>query len=139
MGFGLPAAIGVALAHPAATVLCFTGDGSLLMNVQEFATLAELHANVKIVLLDNAALGLVHQQQQLFYGGTVMASRYARPSDFVAIARAFGIPAVDIGTQPEWSALLTCPGPALLRVAIDANAHVMPMVAPGAANGEAIE
>jgi acetolactate synthase-1/2/3 large subunit len=139
MGFGLPTAIGVALAHPDATVLCFSGDGSLLMNIQEFATLAELHANVKIVLLDNAALGLVHQQQQLFYSGAVMASRYVRPSDFVAISRAFGIPAVDIGTHPEWSTLLTDPGPALLRVAIDANAHVMPMVAPGAANVEAIE
>ena len=139
MGFGLPAAIGAALAHPHATVLCFTGDGSLLMSVQELATLAELHANVKVILFDNAALGLVHQQQQLFYGGAVTASRYAKPSDFIAIAKAFGIAAVDIDATTEWQSLLSTPGPALLRVAIDANAHVLPMVAPGAANVEALE
>lgn len=139
MGFGLPTAIGVALAHPDASVLCFTGDGSLLMNVQELATLAELRANVKIVLFDNAALGLVHQQQQLFYGGAVMASRYAKPSDFIAIARAFGIRAGEVDDTNEWQTTLSVPGPALLRVAIDVNAHVMPMVAPGAANVEALE
>lgn len=138
MGFGVPAAMGAALAHPAATVLCFTGDGSLLMNIQELATLSELQANVKIILFDNAALGLVHQQQQLFYGGNLMASRYSQPSDFVAIARAFGIAASDVETS-KWSTLLTQRGPALLRIPIDANAHVMPMVAPGAANVEALE
>ncbi|MET0658729.1 MAG: biosynthetic-type acetolactate synthase large subunit [Steroidobacteraceae bacterium] len=138
MGFGVPAAIGAALAHPDATVLCFTGDGSLLMNIQELATLAELQANVKIILFDNAALGLVHQQQQLFYGGNLMATRYSRPSDFITLAHAFGIAASDVETS-KWSTLLTQRGPALLRIPIDANAHVMPMVAPGAANVEALE
>lgn len=138
MGFGVPAAIGAALAHPQATVLCFTGDGSLLMNLQELATLSELAANVKIVLFDNAALGLVHQQQQLFYEGKLMASRYAKPSDFIALARAFGLAASDVSTL-GWSALLTQRGPALVRVPIDANAHVLPMVAPGAANVDALE
>ncbi|MET0984808.1 MAG: thiamine pyrophosphate-dependent enzyme, partial [Steroidobacteraceae bacterium] len=114
-------AMGAALAHPEATVLCFTGDGSLLMNIQELATLAELRANVKIILFDNAALGLVHQQQQLFYGGNLMASRYSQPSNFVAIARAFGIAAADVETS-KWSTLLTQRGPALLRIPIDANA-----------------
>lgn len=138
MGFGIPAAIGAALAHPTETVLCFTGDGSLLMNIQELATLAELQLNVKIVLFDNAALGLVHQQQQLFYDGTLMASRFEKPSDFIALARAFGIEASDAAT-PKWSTLLTRRGPALLRIPIDANAHVMPMVAPGAANTYALD
>lgn len=60
MGFGLPAAIGAALAAPERTAVCFTGDGSILMNLQELVTLAELQAQVKIVLMNNSALGLVH-------------------------------------------------------------------------------
>src|SRR5690606_11202865 len=95
MGFGLPAAIGAALAEPDATVICFTGDGSLLMNIQELATLAELDLNVKIIVMDNGALGLVRQQQELFYGRRFVASSFAQPSAFPGIARAFGVPAVD--------------------------------------------
>lgn len=66
MGFGLPAAIGAALANPDATVLCFSGDGSLMMNIQELATAAEHRLNIKIILMNNQALGMVHQQQELF-------------------------------------------------------------------------
>ena len=69
MGFGLPAAIGAALAYPARTVVCFSGDGSLLMNIQELVTAVEENVNVKIILMNNNSLGLVHQQQELFYGG----------------------------------------------------------------------
>ena len=68
MGFALPAAI--ALAESERPVVCFSGDGSILMNLQELATSAELGLNTKLVLLDNSALGLVRQQQDLFYGGT---------------------------------------------------------------------
>src|SRR5690606_9479082 len=141
--FGLPAAIGAALAAPEATTVGFTGDGSLLMNVQELATLAELDLNVKIVLLDNAALGLVRQQQELFYQQRLVASLYSRPSRFVAIAQAFGVPAIDLGEQPApyeaLSRALTSRGPALIRVPIDATRHVLPMVAPGAANVDALD
>src|SRR5439155_14446499 len=68
MGYGFPAAIGAALACPDRTVVCFSGDGSLLMNIQELATAAEHHVNVKVILMNNNSLGLVHQQQELFYG-----------------------------------------------------------------------
>jgi acetolactate synthase-1/2/3 large subunit len=143
MGFGLPAAIGAALVAPEATTLCFTGDGSLLMNVQELATLAELDLNVKIVLLDNGALGLVRQQQELFYQQRFVASLFSRPSRFVAIAQAFGVPALDLGEAPDPHDTLTRAlndrGPALIRVPIDATQHVMPMVAPGAANVDALD
>jgi acetolactate synthase-1/2/3 large subunit len=143
MGFGLPAAIGAALAQPSATTICFTGDGSLLMNIQELATLAELDLNVKIVLLDNASLGLVRQQQELFYRKRFVASHFAQPSNFVAIAHAFGIPAVDLGrTARAGEALrraICSDGPALIRVPIAADNHVLPMVAPGAANTEALD
>jgi acetolactate synthase I/II/III large subunit len=143
MGFGLPAAIGALLAQPSAMAVCFTGDGSLLMNVQELATLAELDLNLKIILLDNAALGLVRQQQELFYRQRFVASTYQRPSSFVAIAKAFGIPAFDLGTASAPHGALTnalhTPGPMLVRVPIAAEHHVLPMVAPGAANIEALD
>jgi acetolactate synthase-1/2/3 large subunit len=143
MGFGLPAAIGASLAAPTATTLCFTGDGSLLMNIQELATLAELDLNVKIVLLDNGSLGLVRQQQELFYGQRFVASLFAQPSNFVGIAHAFGIPAVDLERTPRPEEALRraicCDGPALIRVPIEAEHHVLPMVAPGAANIDALD
>lgn len=142
MGFGLPAAIGAALAAPDAATICFSGDGSLLMNLQELATLAELQLNVKIVLLDNASLGLVRQQQQLFYGQRFVASMYSRPTDFVSVARAFGIPGHDLGACPHARDVLRDAlvesGPVLLRVPIASKALVLPMVAPGRANTEAV-
>lgn len=143
MGFGLPAAIGAALARPADPVVCITGDGSLLMNIQEFATLAELKLNVKIILLDNAALGLVRQQQELFYQRRFTASRYQYSTDFVAIARAFGLHAYDLGKAHESSQALqqalTVTGPALIRVPIEETEHVLPMVAPGKPNTQPVD
>lgn len=143
MGFGLPAAIGAALACPQSPVFCITGDGSLLMNIQEFATLAELDANVKIILLDNSALGLVRQQQELFYQKRFVASRFAHRTDFVAIARAFGLRAHDLGNCHDDTRLLeqvaASRGPALIRVPIDEKHHVLPMVPSGGRNIEPLD
>jgi acetolactate synthase-1/2/3 large subunit len=138
MGFGLPAAIGAALAAPQRPVLCFTGDGSLLMNLQELATAAEERVNVKIILLNNGHLGLVRQQQQLFYGGRYQASRFRTEPDFAALARAFGIDAVRLGDASDprgaLAAALASPGPCLVDVPIAREQNVYPMVPPGAAN-----
>lgn len=143
MGFGLPAAIGAALQQPDRTVLCFTGDGSLLMNVQELATAVEERVNVKVILLDNGHLGLVRQQQQLFYGERYNASRFHAEPDFAAIARGFGVEACDLEVEPDPIAALDTslrrPGPALVRVPIEAAANVYPMVPPGAANRDMID
>ncbi len=142
MGFGVPAAIGAALAEPARTVVCFTGDGSILMNIQELVTAAEENANIKIVLMNNASLGLVHQQQTLFYGERLFASQFKAVPDFVAVARGFGICAVDLDRAANpCAALLEAigqPGPCLIHVSIDAGQKVFPMVPPGAANHEMI-
>src|SRR5690606_12956572 len=107
MGFGVPTAMGAALAEPDRTVVCFSGDGSLMMNVQEFATLAEENLNVKIVLMNNSSLGLVYQQQNLFYGKRVFASKYRVGPDFVKIAEGFGIGAVDLDQAANPRAALT--------------------------------
>jgi acetolactate synthase-1/2/3 large subunit len=143
MGFGLPAAIGAALAEPTRPVVCFTGDGSLLMNLQELATAAEENVNVKVVLLNNRHLGLVRQQQQLFYGGRYHASRFRADPDFAAIARGFGIAACDLGaaTDPvdSLASALHAPGPCLINVPIAAEENVYPMVPPGAANRDMID
>ena len=142
MGFGVPAAIGAALAAPDRTIVCFTGDGSLLMNLQELATAADEGANIKIVLMNNNSLGLVHQQQELFYGKRIYASLYRTETDFLAIAHGFGIGAVDLDTAPDprialRNALRTR-GPCLIHASIDAQEKVFPMVPPGAANHEMI-
>jgi acetolactate synthase-1/2/3 large subunit len=142
MGFGLPAAIGAALAMPDRTVVCFSGDGSLLMNIQELATAAEENVNVKIILLNNERLGLVRQQQQLFYGERFHASEFRGKTDFAAIARGFNIAAIDLGRVEDpitsLSAALSEPGPCLINVPIAAEENVYPMVAPGGANRDMI-
>lgn len=142
MGFGVPAAIGAALACPERQVVCFSGDGSLLMNIQELATAAEQGVNVKIILCNNNALGLVRQQQDFFFGRRYMASSYSHQVDFMAVARGFGLEAVDLGAGDDPAALLAWalerPGPVLVHVPMDADARVFPMVPPGAANREMI-
>ena len=142
MGFGLPTAMSAALAEPDRTVVCFTGDGSFKMNIQELATLAEEGLNVKIVLMNNNALGLVYQQQTLFYGQRLFASKYRTEPDFVKIAEGFGVPAVDLDLADNPRAALAealhRPGPCLIHATIDREQFVYPMVPPGAANTEMI-
>ncbi|WP_243359051.1 biosynthetic-type acetolactate synthase large subunit [Fundidesulfovibrio terrae] len=139
MGFGLPAAIGAALADPQAQVVCFSGDGSLKMNIQELATLAETGANVKIVVLDNQSLGLVAQQQKLFFARK-SASRYSRGTDFAALAEAFGVTGLNLDACDDPAAALedalNAPVPVLIHARVDPGAMVFPMVPPGAANSE---
>lgn len=140
MGFGLPAAIGAALANPDRKVLCFSGDGSLMMNIQEMATAAENNLEVKIILMNNQALGLVYQQQSLFYRQGVFAATYPGTINFMQIAAGFGLHTCDLNAAADpFSALrqaIARPGPALIHARIDAEEKVYPMVPPGAANTE---
>ncbi|WP_374692265.1 acetolactate synthase large subunit [Accumulibacter sp.] len=142
MGFGVPAAIGAALAEPQRTVVCFSGDGSILMNVQELVTAAEEGVNVKIVLMNNASLGLVFQQQTLFYGERIYASKFKGMPDFVRVAEGFGVPAIDLdGASDPRAALaaaLSTRGPMLIHAGIEMREQVLPMVPPGAANKDMI-
>ncbi|MDQ8203184.1 acetolactate synthase large subunit [Pelagicoccus sp. SDUM812003] len=142
MGFGLPAAIGAALEKPESSVVCFSGDGSLMMNIQELATAAEEGVNVKIVLCNNNSLGLVHQQQTLFYGKNIFASNFSKAQDFAMIARGFGVAAYDLGQCDDPNGLLRKAlserGPAVINVPIDVAHRVFPMVPPGGANSEMI-
>ena len=140
MGFGLPAAVGAALANPDRKVICFSGDGSLMMNIQEMATAAENQLDVKIILMNNEALGLVHQQQSLFYKQGVFAATYPGMINFMQIAAGFGLHTCDLNAEEDAHAALQAaisrPGPALIHVRIDPEQKVYPMVPPGAANTE---
>ena len=142
MGFGMPSAIGAALAAPDRTVICFSGDGSLLMNIQDLATAMDTGVNVKIVLTNNNALGLVRQQQDLFYGKRYFASDYSRSLDFIKIAEGFGVKAYDVGQSDDPAATLAealaWEGPALIHVPVSPDDGVYPMVPPGAPNSEMI-
>jgi acetolactate synthase-1/2/3 large subunit len=138
MGFGLPAAIGAALAAPGRRVVCLSGDGSILMNIQELATLAELDLPVAVLVCNNAHLGLVRQQQQLFYGGRYSASSLGAGPDFAALARAFGIRGVrlnpDGDPHRQLADALAKSGACLIDIPVQPTANVFPMVPPGAAN-----
>ncbi|MCK6938551.1 acetolactate synthase large subunit [Enterobacter roggenkampii] len=142
MGFGLPAAVGAALANPDRKVICFSGDGSLMMNIQEMATAAENQLDVKIILMNNEALGLVHQQQSLFYKQGVFAATYPGMINFMQIAVGFGLHTCDLNAEEDAHAALQAaisrPGPALIHVRIDPEQKVYPMVPPGAANTEMV-
>ncbi|MDX8150119.1 biosynthetic-type acetolactate synthase large subunit [Patulibacter brassicae] len=134
MGFGVPAAIGAQVAMPDATVVCVTGDGSLLMHLQELATAAAERAPIKVVLLDNASLGMVRQQQDLFWGGRRTASALDDGLDWELIARGLGVAARAVEAPEELeealAATLDEPGPALLRIDV-ATVDCLPMFAPG--------
>lgn len=156
MGFGLPAALGAALGRPGDFITCITGDGSILMNIQELATLKDLEANVKIIILDNGHLGLVHQQQTLFFEKRFSEERFYSSPDFAAMAESFGIPGRSVLPQHrsgmakcysrslpvsvphglDW--LYSFKGPGLLALKIDPEEHVLPMVAPGKPNTESL-
>ncbi|RTN94592.1 acetolactate synthase large subunit [Enterobacter sp. WCHEn090032] len=142
MGFGLPAAVGAALANPDRKVICFSGDGSLMMNIQEMATAAENQLDVKIILMNNEALGLVHQQQSLFYKQGVFAATYPGMINFMQIAAGFGLHTCDLNAEEDAHVALqeaiSRPGPALIHVRIDPEHKVYPMVPPGAANTEMV-
>jgi acetolactate synthase-1/2/3 large subunit len=140
MGFGLPAAIGAALANQDKRVLCISGDGSLFMNIQELATLAELDLNITIILFNNNQLGLVRQQQELFYDKIYTATCFEKQMDFAALACDFGIRGIRLTEEDAAAAVFktACkqPGPMLIDIPVSGTENVYPMVAPGKANRE---
>ncbi|XKM13099.1 acetolactate synthase large subunit [Orbaceae bacterium ac157xtp] len=142
MGFGLPAAIGAALAKPDKTIICFTGDGSIMMNLQEMATAVEHNLNIKIIVFDNQALGLVHQLQTLFFEKNIFSTQFGYGVDFIKIANGFGMPAYDIRQEDDplttLNKALTQKGPCLIRLMVDVEECAFPVVPPGASNIEMI-
>ncbi|GIM30081.1 acetolactate synthase [Clostridium polyendosporum] len=142
MGFGLPAAIGAAIANPNKKIVCFSGDGSFLMNIQELATLADLDLDVKVIILNNGHLGLVRQQQEILYNEHYIASKFITNPDFSVISQGFGIESYSLekNTNPAklLYAALNTKGPCVINVPINSCENVLPIVPPGCGNLEMI-
>jgi len=142
MGFGVPAAIGMALAQPERKTLCFTGDGSVMMNIQELPTLAEANLDVKIIVLNNGHLGLVRQQQSLFYSENYNAVQFEQTVNFAQAAEAMGVRGVDLaraGNPHEaLREALQETGPCVINLPVLETEMVFPMVPPGGANSDMI-
>lgn len=142
MGFGFPAAMGVQLAFPDATVACVTGEGSIQMNIQELATCMQWHLPVKIVNLNNHSLGMVRQWQDMQYGGRHSNSTYADSlPDFVALAEAYGHVGMKIDKLSELEDRMTEAFAikdrlVFLDINVDPAEHVYPMAIRGGAMSE---
>ena len=135
MGFGFPAAVGAAFGCPDKTVVCIAGDGSFQMNMQEMATAAINDVPVKVVIVDNRALGMVRQWQTLFYNKRYSASELDSVPDFVKIADAYGWKAERVerpeDVVPAIERMLADEGSYLIDLVISRDQNVYPMVRPG--------
>ncbi|MGG3842195.1 acetolactate synthase large subunit [Anoxybacillus kestanbolensis] len=135
MGFGLPAAIGAQLAQPEATVVSIVGDGGFQMTLQELSVIQELNLPIKIVIVNNQALGMVRQWQEIFYEKRYSHSLIPNQPDFVRLAEAYGMKAMRATTEEEAECVLkeafATNAPVLLDFHVHPGENVYPMVAPG--------
>ena len=143
MGFGLPAAVGAKKARPQDEVILVTGDGSLMMNIQELGSIKRGNLPVKILLLDNQRLGMVRQWQDLFWNKRRSETILDDNPDFVMLANSFGIPAERIESADDvdeaLNRLLNSKTAYLLQVCIPPDECVWPLVPPGACNADMVE
>ncbi|EUJ41719.1 acetolactate synthase large subunit [Brochothrix campestris FSL F6-1037] len=135
MGFGLPAAIGGKFAQPNRQVVAIVGDGGFQMTLQELALLTEFKLDIKVIILNNASLGMVKQWQTQFYDERYSESVFDGQPDFVKLAEAYGIQGERI-TQSEQlaeqlAAVFAIEGPVVVDVHIAQMETVTPMVPPG--------
>ncbi|GMH23447.1 hypothetical protein Nepgr_025290 [Nepenthes gracilis] len=149
MGFGLPAAIGAAIARPDAVVVDIDGDGSFILNVQELATVRVENLPVKVMLLNNQHLGMVVQWEDRFYKanrGDSYLGNPSKPSDIfpnmLKFAEACDIPAARVTKKADLRAairkMLDTPGPYLLDIIVPHQEHVLPMIPSGGAFDDVI-
>ena len=142
MGFGLPAAVGVKMGRPEATVWCIDGDGSFQMTLHELATIVQEKLAIKIAIMNNGFLGLVRQWQELLYEKRFVATPLFGP-DFVKVAEAYGIPGLKVRRKdeviPAISKAMAYAGPFLIDFGIEPEENVYPFVPPGASLEEFLE
>ena len=135
MGFGVPAAMGVAFSNPGRPVIAITGDGGIQMTIQELGTIAQYKLPVKIILLNNQFLGMVRQWQELFFEKRYANTGLSNP-DFCRISEGFGVPAKKITDRKDLDKsldeLLNREGPGLLEIEVRQEGNIFPMVPAGA-------
>jgi acetolactate synthase-1/2/3 large subunit len=142
MGYGLPAAMGVQIAHPDALVIDIAGEASILMNIQEMGTLAQYRLPVKVFILNNEYMGMVRQWQELLHGSRYSESYSAALPDFVKLAESFhatGLRARHLGElDGVIREMLAIDGPVIADIAVDQKENCFPMIPSGAAHNEMI-
>lgn len=142
MGFGLPAAIGAAFANPEKRIVCFSGDGSILMNIQELVTLAENNVAVTVIVFENGTLGMVYQQQKIIFEKNYSASEFIACPDLLKIAEGFGIEVADADVDKDWYKKAFDPNrknkPFFVKVRVDPEENVLPFVIGGKTNIDSI-
>jgi len=143
MGFGLPAALGVKLAHPEGTVICVTGDGSIQMNIQELSTATQYGIPVVIICLNNHFLGMVKQWQDLIYSGRHSQTYMNSLPDFVKLAESYGHVGIKIAAPDELESKLKEAFSiknklVFVDINVDESEHVYPMQIRGGAMNEMI-
>ncbi|OOF50680.1 acetolactate synthase, large subunit, biosynthetic type [Rodentibacter genomosp. 1] len=143
MGFGLPAALGVKLAQPNATVVCVTGDGSIQMNIQELSTATQYGIPIVIICLNNHFLGMVKQWQDLIYSGRHSQTYMNSLPDFVKLAESYGHIGIKIATPDELESKLEEAFKlknklVFVDINVDESEHVYPMQVRGGAMNEMI-
>lgn len=135
MGYGMGAAVGSAVAHPEKRVVLFTGDGSFHMNLNELATVRSYNLPIVIVVLNNTVLGMVRQWQKLFYGNRFSQTDPHRKTDFVELAKAFGVNGMRIHNDAEAESVLkeafAKNEPVVIDCCISPDENVLPMIPPG--------
>ncbi len=140
MGYGLPAAMGVQVAHPDALVIDIAGEASIQMNIQEMATLAQHKLPVKIFIMNNQYLGMVRQWQELLHGGRYSESHMDYHPDFVKLAEAYGATGLraekPLDLDDAIKKMIATPGPVILDVKVDPSENVFPMIPAGATHNE---
>ena len=140
MGYGLPAAVGVQVAHPDALVIDVAGEASILMNIQEMSTIAQYRLPVKAFILNNQYMGMVRQWQELLHGGRYSESYTAALPDFVKLADAFGAAGRRVERPDELddaiAEMIAEPRAVVLDVAVDQAENCFPMIPSGAAHNE---
>ena len=142
MGYGLPAASGVQLAHPDALVIDIAGEASILMNIQEMGTLCQYRLPVKIFILNNRYMGMVRQWQDLLHGGRRSESYSEALPDFVKLAESFhavGLRANNVGELDDVIAqMIASPKAVIADIMVDQDENCFPMIPSGAAHNEMI-
>jgi acetolactate synthase-1/2/3 large subunit len=142
MGYGLPAAMGVQVAHPDALVIDIAGEASVLMNIQEMGTLAQYRLPVKVFILNNEYMGMVRQWQELLHGGRYSESYSAALPDFVKLADAFHAKGLRAKSVDELDAviheMLASDTAVIADIAVDPKENCFPMIPSGAAHNEMI-
>ena len=142
MGYGLPAAMGVQVAHPDALAIDIAGEASILMNIQELGTLAQYRLPVKIFILNNEYMGMVRQWQELLHGSRYSESYSAALPDFVKLAESFHATGLRARSVDELDdvirRMLAAPGPVVVDIAVSKSENCFPMIPSGAAHNEMI-